>query len=98
MLFSRKNINNYLFSCQRSPAFSLVFMQFILMQDVVLFILFFFCFIFRVVEFASMNDMQRAIKRLDGTELMGKRIRLTEVCWQTEVQGSPLPCPRYFSC
>ncbi|CAH3013818.1 unnamed protein product [Porites evermanni] len=31
-----------------------------------------------VVEFASMNDMQRAIKRLDGTELMGKRLRLTE--------------------
>lgn len=35
---------------------------------------------FRVVEFASLNDMQRALKRLDGTELLGKRIRLTEVC------------------
>ena len=45
-----------------------------------------------------MNDMQRAVKRLDGTELMGKRLRLTEVCWQTEVQGSSLPCLRYFSC
>jgi len=32
------------------------------------------------VEFASLNDMQRAIKRLDGTELLGKRIRLSEVC------------------
>ncbi|RMX43738.1 hypothetical protein pdam_00006365 [Pocillopora damicornis] len=31
-----------------------------------------------VVEFASLNDMQRALKRLDGTELLGKRIRLTE--------------------
>jgi len=31
-----------------------------------------------VVEFASLNDMQRALKRLDGTELMGKRIRLAE--------------------
>ncbi|XP_078373255.1 serine/arginine-rich splicing factor 6-like isoform X2 [Oculina patagonica] len=31
-----------------------------------------------VVEFATLNDMQRAIKRLDGTELLGKRIRLTE--------------------
>ena len=37
--------------------------------------------IFRVVEFASLNDMQRALKRLDGTELLGKRIRLTEVCY-----------------
>ena len=27
--------------------------------------------------------MQRALKRLDGTELMGKRIRLTEVCLVT---------------
>lgn len=34
---------------------------------------------FRVVEFASFNDMQRALKRLDGTELLGKRLRLTEV-------------------
>ncbi|KAJ7394643.1 hypothetical protein OS493_000463 [Desmophyllum pertusum] len=31
-----------------------------------------------VVEFASQNDMQKALKRLDGTELLGKRIRLTE--------------------
>lgn len=31
-----------------------------------------------VVEFASFNDMQRALKRLDGTELLGKRLRLTE--------------------
>lgn len=31
-----------------------------------------------VVEFASLNDMQRAVKRLDGTELLGKRIRLVE--------------------
>ncbi|XP_068699443.1 serine/arginine-rich splicing factor 6-like isoform X2 [Montipora capricornis] len=31
-----------------------------------------------VVEFASLNDMQRALKRLDGTELLGKRLRLTE--------------------
>ena len=36
-------------------------------------------FFFRVVEFASFNDMQRALKRLDGTELLGKRLRLTEV-------------------
>lgn len=34
---------------------------------------------FSVVEFASFNDMQRALKRLDGTELLGKRLRLTEV-------------------
>ena len=43
-----------------------------------------------------MNDMQRAIKRLDGTELMGKRIRLTEVCWQTEVQGSTIALSEIF--
>jgi len=31
-----------------------------------------------VVDFASESDMRRAIKRLDGTELLGKRLRLTE--------------------
>ena len=41
------------------------------------------CFVvvsfFSVVEFANESDMRRAIKRLDSTELLGKRIRLLEV-------------------
>ena len=32
-----------------------------------------------IVEFAREDDMKRAIRKLDGTELMGKRIRLIEV-------------------
>ena len=31
------------------------------------------------VEFACEDDMKRAIRKLDGTELMGKRIKLIEV-------------------
>ena len=34
---------------------------------------------FSVVEFACEDDMKRAIRKLDGTELMGKRVRLSEV-------------------
>ena len=37
------------------------------------------CSAFSVVEFANESDMRRAVKRLDGTELLGKRIRLVEV-------------------
>lgn len=35
-------------------------------------------FIFRVVEFASYDDMRNAIDKLDGTELSGRKIKLTE--------------------
>lgn len=31
-----------------------------------------------VVDFASESDMRRAVKRLDGTELLGKRLHLIE--------------------
>lgn len=31
-----------------------------------------------VVEFSCEDDMKRAIRKLDGTELMGKRLKLTE--------------------
>lgn len=31
-----------------------------------------------IVEFASYSDMQRAIDRLDDTELMGRRIKLVD--------------------
>ena len=40
---------------------------------------FYFAPHFRVVDFASESDMRRAVKRLDGTELLGKRLRLIEV-------------------
>ncbi|PIO09347.1 hypothetical protein AB205_0055640 [Aquarana catesbeiana] len=32
----------------------------------------------KVVEFASYNDMKNAIDKLDGTELSGRKIKLTE--------------------
>lgn len=32
----------------------------------------------RVVEFASYSDMKSALEKLDGTELNGRRIKLTE--------------------
>ena len=32
-----------------------------------------------VVDFACEEDMKKAIKKLDATELMGRRIRLSEV-------------------
>lgn len=32
-----------------------------------------------VVDFATYDDMKDAMKRLDGTELCGRRIRLSEV-------------------
>lgn len=31
-----------------------------------------------IVEFASYSDMQRAMDRLDDTELMGRRIKLVD--------------------
>lgn len=34
--------------------------------------------VYRVVEFASYSDMKSALEKLDGTELNGRRIRLTE--------------------
>ena len=41
-----------------------------------LFIFFFFC---RVVEFATKEDMKNALKKLDDSELNGRRIRLKVV-------------------
>jgi hypothetical protein len=32
-----------------------------------------------VVDFACEEDMKKAIKKLDGTELMGRRVKLSEV-------------------
>lgn len=34
--------------------------------------------VYRVVEFASYSDMKSALEKLDGTELNGRRIKLTE--------------------
>lgn len=34
---------------------------------------------YRVVDFANEGDLRRAVKKLDGSELLGKRIRLVEV-------------------
>lgn len=36
---------------------------------------------FRVVDFANESDLRRAVKKLDGSELLGKRIRLVEVSY-----------------
>ena len=33
-----------------------------------------------VVEFRTRDDMERAIRKLDGTELNGRKISLIEVC------------------
>ena len=38
----------------------------------------FFLMVYRVVEFASYSDMKSALEKLDGTELNGRRIKLTE--------------------
>ena len=35
--------------------------------------------VFSVVEFASYEDMKNAIKKLDDTDLNGRKIRLFEV-------------------
>lgn len=35
-------------------------------------------FICRVVEFASMTDMKRALEKLDGAELNGRKLKITE--------------------
>ena len=36
-------------------------------------------FLFSTLEFASKRDMKNAIRKLDGTELNGKRIKLVDV-------------------
>ena len=33
-----------------------------------------------VVEFRTREDLERAIRKLDGTELNGRKISLIEVC------------------
>lgn len=38
----------------------------------------YFIMVYRVVEFASYSDMKSALEKLDGTELNGRRIKLTE--------------------
>lgn len=35
---------------------------------------------YSVVEFRTREDMERAIRKLDGTELNGRKITLIEVC------------------
>ena len=37
-----------------------------------------FLLYFRVVEFASSSDMKRALEKLDGTELNGRKLKITE--------------------
>ena len=45
--------------------------------------MFFFNFLFRsVLEFATHSDAKIAIKKLDGSSLNGKRIRLVDVSVQ----------------
>ena len=41
-------------------------------------------FCFSVVEFARYSDVKESIRKLDGTELMGKRIRLVDVSREYE--------------
>lgn len=36
-------------------------------------------FLFSTLEFATKRDMKNAIRKLDGTELNGKRIKLVDV-------------------
>lgn len=36
-------------------------------------------FFFSTLEFASKRDMKNAIRKLDGTELNGKRIKMVDV-------------------
>ena len=38
-----------------------------------------FFFVYRVVEFATKEDMKNALKKLDDSELNGRRIRLKVV-------------------
>ena len=35
-------------------------------------------FYYSVVEFSSYNDMKRAIEKLDGTEINGRKIKMIE--------------------
>ena len=35
---------------------------------------------YSVVEFRTREDMERAIRKLDGTDLNGRKITLIEVC------------------
>ena len=37
---------------------------------------------YSIICFASYDDMKNVIRKLDGTELNGKRIRFFEVCFQ----------------
>ena len=37
--------------------------------------------VYSVVEFKTRDDMERAIRKLDGTELNGRKISLIEVCF-----------------
>ena len=36
---------------------------------------------FSVVEFRTRDDMERAVRKLDGSELNGRKISLIEVNW-----------------
>ena len=46
----------------------------------------------RVVEFASKEDMKNALKKLDDTELNGRRIRLKIVSEYSAVQTFAFAC------
>ena len=39
---------------------------------------YFICCMFRIVEYASYEDMRCAMRKLDGTELNGRKLRLIE--------------------
>ena len=39
---------------------------------------FFFCSVCRIVEYATYDDMRCAMRKLDGTELNGRKLRLIE--------------------
>lgn len=61
----------------------------------ILFVLVFILFILlfsRVVEFASKEDMKNALKKLDDTELNGRRIRLKIVSEYSAVQTFAFAC------
>merc|ERR1711962_619676 len=45
-----------------------------------------------VVEFASAKDMENALRKLDGTELYGKRLKLR--CENPNYSGGRSPAPR----
>lgn len=79
--------NSRIIACSPSQVFS----NYDIVWELVFLFCFFFCFVFFIdsnkvlvwflstLEFATKRDLKNAIRKLDGTELNGKRIRLVDV-------------------